>query len=117
MDGRRSRPRLKAPRGTEPGVQADSSVVPHLTWGFAVMHGLRRASVTHLLHSSCTGWSQGAKIVFGACIVMQFRNARPGHGNGPAAVGGRAVLHGTRLDDRFLEHGVSLTAEAGGECP
>ena len=24
---------------TEPGVQADSSVVPHLTWGFAVMHG------------------------------------------------------------------------------
>src|SRR5664280_48062 len=89
MDGRRSRPRRKAPRGTEPGVQADSSVVPHLTWGFAVMHGLRRVSVTHLLHSSCTGWSQGAKIVFGACIVMQFRNARPGHGNGPAAVGGR----------------------------
>src|SRR5664280_3015975 len=117
MDGRRSRPRRKAPRGTEPGLQAVSSVVPPLTWGFAVMQGFRRASVTHLLHSSCTGWSQVAKIVFGACIVMQFRNARPGHGNGPAAVGGRAVLHGTRLDDRFLEHGVSLTAEAGGECP
>src|SRR5664280_1101856 len=36
---------------------------------------------------------------------------RPGSGWRP----GR--LHGTRLDDRFLEHGVSLTAEAGGECP
>jgi len=78
--------------------------------------GLRRASVTYLLHSSCTGWSQGAKIVFGACIVMQSEMPDPGMETARQRLAAGPICMALVWMIDSL-NGVSLTAEAGGECP
>jgi hypothetical protein len=60
-------------------------------------------------------------------VAVRLRSGRRNRGDrvlpggacgpaGPALVSAGPVRR-PDLDDRFLEHGVSLTAEAGGECP